>query len=228
VFKHAFYCYIFFSSIAFSQWIDLDISGSQGERFEIETLPLFRGLSSSISASDIHFPSNRHRSYFGYTLNAINATYYSGLVPSAKASISPSRNLALDGRLSAFTSGSELMVVSGYGLRLTLLQDSQHPWFLLFNSTGMNGSLIKRVKSTQFGLHRWNTIFGIPFIAGLEYHFIRGSMLFADNTNTKVEDKSTQIILGFSKKFGSTTILPKLSWHPSVVTISVEMGLYIY
>ncbi|NQV38355.1 MAG: hypothetical protein HQ509_10165 [Candidatus Marinimicrobia bacterium] len=220
--------FFFISTFTSAEWLDLKVSHSQGVNFKSEVSPLLKGLSIGLSSPDIHFPTLRHRMYVGFSVININNTYYSGSIPLGFGAISPSKNLTLHGTFSTFKSGTDLVLSTGYGLRIVLNPETPHPWFLTLNNAALKGSEDLRFRSTNLGLYRWNTFYGFPIITGVNYNVTRGVISFQDGTRDIIEDSFYLPFVGISKSIGGFIVTPKLSWHPSVMILSLELGRNIY
>lgn len=216
------------SSFVSAEWLNLNVLASQGLNFKTEVSPLLKGLSVGLGSPDIHYPTGRHRFYTGLSVNRLNSAYCTGLIPMGFGAIAPSKNLTLHGTFSAFQSGSDLVLSTGYGMRIVLGMETPNPWFLTLNNATLKGSSYVRFRTMNLGLYRWSTILGVSFVMGLDYHVIKGSFSFQDGSREVIKENFTLPFIGFPGKIGTFTVTPKLSWHPSIMVLSLELGLNIY
>ncbi len=217
-----------FVSLSNAQWLEFSFPDSLPTGLKTETGALTMSLSSGIGMHDMMDLKSNSRMVTGFTTTQINHELSNGLIPFGFATIAVSGNLSLRGLYTAFRSGNDIVVGTGYGIRVMLNEGSLSPWYVSLTNSHIKGSSFLRLRTTNLGLYHKREVGPVPMILGLDYRVTSSRFSFSSGEKKTFKDSHNKLIVGFILSLGSVSLVPRVSWHPDAWVISADIGFNIY
>lgn len=207
-------------------WIDLNLENLPPAGFTEDAGSLMKNIAVSLGDPAPRIPDSNHRLNIGFRTNLFSPQSSRGLLPLACGSIAVSKNLTLLGYLSGFASGTDVIHISGYGMRLSLAEATSHPLVAALVLTNLKGAADFRTRSMQVGLTQWSRVFGLPIGVGLGYHASAASFVFTNDPGYPRTLKPTffSLSLATNMTVGNFTVTPRVTSHLNGMVMSLEIA----
>ena len=231
IIKYAACLMVLVQSIGFAKWPSFDLSTVPSSQFRKQVEPFTKSISfmAGHSATLVHSGSTRFYTglSFGLAADITGETFAENPLfgfPSLHGSFFVSQNLSINGSISGYSSGSDIIHVSGYGYNLLLSESDNSFTALAMNFGYLDGPSQFRCRTIHSSIFRKVETRFIPMVFGFGVNF------YSAHINVESENEIPGIIEGQTNFLMAGIVWPvkrrnfgtKIHFHPNSVYLSFD------
>ncbi len=219
-------------SIALPQWPSFDLSSVPSSQFQERVEPFTRSISFMIGSpiSSIHIDNKRFHAGVSYGL----AVDMSGKgfgenpllgFPSLNGSYIVSDNLNLNGSISGFNSGKNMVQVSSYGFDLMLNKEGKNSTDLSMNFGYLDGPSNFRCRTIHSRIIKKVETRFVPINFGFGVNLFSAhiSLVSEDEIPSTIEGQTNFVFIGFNWPINRWMVGTQIHFHPNTVFFSFDV-----
>lgn len=227
---------IFYSTLH-SQWTSFSLSDADPARFRQQVEPLVIGTSLHLGHRPNFERNISKRLGFGVSYGSgvdLSGTGFSENpmpgFPVLHGALLVSSNLFLNGSLSGFQSGRDVIQVSGYGLHFILSDREDNYWSSSVSFSYLDGAEDLRCRTVTFDLKRNVSTLLAPIHYGFGVNLYSARILFESNDEIPdwVEGQINYLLFGTDFYVGEWTLGAQIDFHPDYLFLSVDLTTQFY
>ena len=232
IIKNYLFSIILSQSLTFSQWISFDLSSIPVSLFQEQVEPFTRSISFMIGHPVTSTISENNRFQggvsFGMALDLSNKTFNTNPLsgfPSLHGSFLVTENLRLNGAISGFSSGNDMVQVSSYGLDLLLSKENNNSINMLMNFGYLDGPSDFRCRTIHSSINRMIETRFIPieYGVGINFYSAHISQTLSNEIRNKIKGQTNFVFVGLKWPINKWEIGTNVIFHPNTIFISIDL-----
>ncbi|NOZ04308.1 MAG: hypothetical protein GXO92_06865 [FCB group bacterium] len=224
-------------SPGFSQWTTFDLSPAQGPSFRAEVEPYIKGLSLALGSRPVYARKTDQRMRLGIAYNYgvdLSGTEFAARrlrgLPVLNGSLVVTDNLLVNGQLSGFKSGGDVIQIASFGFDLFLTDmEEDRGWRLTSQFSRLEGPVNLRQRIIDINLIKTFSIYDkLPAVIGFGVNEYRSRFFLISDGVTRLKGKFNYILLGTRIAIPPFVLNPQLRITGGSATFGVNLlkGFY--